>query len=173
MGTSGPGNIVHIDNLYVKTLNVQDNVSIVIGDFCVIDATSKKLRPLVTTDFSADNTFLVLTSFPVFQAGENANNLNTTEALLRKNQCECITVGSDWVCKMAAGTLPTHAAGILRVDSDTTNPFQISHYLANGTTALVTANSLGQYKHKEFSTIAEISVLADDGVISTGVMSGI
>ncbi len=165
MGTGGPGNIVHIDNLYVKTFNVQDNVNIVIGDFVVIETTG--VRPLLDSDFSGADLFLDLSTVNVVQAGENANNLTTTDALLRKNQIECITKGSDWVVVMRVGVLPDNPVGILRVG--TAELFEVS-YLDINVPSVVAANErLGVYKHKEFSTVAEVSVQDDNGIISTGV----
>jgi len=165
MGTGGPGNIVHIDNLYVKTFNVQDNVNIVIGDFVVIEATG--VRPLLDSDFTGPDLFLDLSTVNVVQAGENANNLTTTDALLRKNQIECITKGSDWVVVMRVGVLPDNPVGILRVG--TAELFEVS-YLDIATPSVVLANErLGVYKHKEFSTVADVSAQDDNGIISTGV----
>jgi len=167
MGTSGPGNIVHIDNLYVKTLQVKDNVSIIIGDYVVYELATDKIRPLVIGDFSGDDAFLDLSTIAVFQAGESSNNLTTTDPLLRKTECECITVGSDWVTTMRAGTRPTESVGILRVDADD-NKFQTSHKTAAA--AVVGAGErLGQYKHKEFLSVAVVSTQDEDGVVSTGV----
>ncbi len=164
MGTGGPGNIVHIDNLYVKTFNVQDDVNIVIGDFVVIEATG--VRPLLDSDFTGADLFLDLSTVNVVQAGENANNLTTTDALLRKDQIECITKGSDWTTIMRVGTLPDNPVGILRVGS--AELFEVSNTnVAAG--ALAAGETLGVYKHKEFSTVADVSVQDDNGIISTGV----
>jgi len=167
MGTGGPGNIVHIDNLYVKTFNVKDNVNIVLGQFVVIedDAGFAVARPLVDADFTGADVFLDLSSLNIVQAGENANNLTTTDALLRKGQIECITKGSDWTTVMRVGTLPDTPVGILRVG--TAELFEVSNTnVAAG--SLVAGETLGVYKHKEFSTVAEITVQDDNGVISTG-----
>ncbi len=62
MGTGGPGNIVHIDNLYVKTFNVKDNVNITLGQFVVIedDGGFAVARPLVDADFTGADLFLDL-----------------------------------------------------------------------------------------------------------------
>jgi len=158
MGTGGPGNIVHIDNLYVKTFNVQDNVNIVLGQFVVIEATGA--RPLVAADFTGDDTFLDLNVDNIVQAGEDANNLTTTDALLRKDQIECITKGSDWSAIMEAGVLPDNTIGIKRDDA-TASIFVIA-------ATIVAAEILGVYKHKEFSTVADVSVTDDNGIISTG-----
>ena len=78
MGSGGPGNITHIDNLYVKTVPVTTNQSVSLGDFLIFDTDG--YRTLLTTDFSADNTFLDLSVDNVVQALEDANNLNTTPA---------------------------------------------------------------------------------------------
>ena len=169
MGTGGPGNIVHIDNLYVKTFNVKDNVNIVLGDFVVIedDGGFAVARPLVDADFTGANLFLDLSTINVVQAGENANNLTATDALLRKGQIECITKGSDWTVVMRAGVLPDNPVGILRVG--TAELFEVS-YLDIDTPSVVASNErLGVFKHKEFSVVAEISVQDDNGIISTGV----
>ncbi len=167
MGTGGPGNIVHIDNLYVKDLPVKDNTNIILGDFVIFEV-GAGVRPLVAGDFSGGNdTFLNLGTNQVFQAGESSNNLTTTPVLDRKVTCECITVGSDWSLVMRAGSVPTGPVGILRVDA-ATPLFQLSQFLANGTTLITAGNVLGQYKHKEFSTQADVSVQGDNGIVSTG-----
>lgn len=158
MGTGGPGNIVHIDNLYVKTFNVQDDINIVLGDYVVIEAIG--VRPLAATDFTGNDTFLDLSTINVVQAGEDANNLNTTDPLLRKNQIECITKGSDWTLIMGVDVLPDQAVGIFNVGA-----FTKIEARASSTAGTV----LGVYKHKEFSTVAEVSALDDNGIISTGV----
>jgi len=64
VGTGGPGNIVHIDNLYVKTINVKDNVNIILGQFVVIEDDSgfAVARPLVDADFSGADLFLDLST---------------------------------------------------------------------------------------------------------------
>ena len=169
MGTGGPGNIVHIDNLYVKTFNVKDNVNINLGNFVVIELDSgvAVARPLLDSDFAGAGLFLNLSTVNVVQAGEDANNLTTTDALLRKGQVECITKGSDWTVIMRAAVLPDNPVGILRVGS--AELFEVS-YLDIDTPSVVAANErLGVYKHKEFSTVAEISAQDDNGIISTGV----
>ncbi len=162
MGTGGPGNIVHIDNLYVKTFNVKDNVNIVLGEYVVIedDAGFAVARPLVVGDV-ANTAFVDLTSLNIVQAGENANNLTTTDALLRKGQIECITKGSDWTTVMASGVLPDSTIGIKRDDAAV-----VTIFVADAT--IVPAEILGSYKHKEFSTVAELSATDDNGIISTG-----
>jgi len=161
MGTGGPGNIVHIDNLYVKTFNVKDNVNIVLGDFVVIenDGGFAVARPLVIGDV-LDAAFVDLLLLNIVQAGEDANNLTTTDALLRKNQIECITKGSDWTTVMEAGVLPDNTVGIKRDDASA-SIFVIAAVTVPG-------DILGSYKHKEFSTVAEISATDDNGIISTG-----
>jgi len=169
MGTGGPGNIVHIDNLYTKTFNVKDNVNITLGQFIVIedDSGSAVARPLADSDFTGADLFLDLTTINVVQAGEAANNLTTTDSILRKNQIECITKGGDWTVVMRVGVLPDNPVGILRVG--TAELFEVS-YLDIDTPSIVAANErLGIYKHKEFSTVAEVSVQDDNGIISTGV----
>jgi len=160
MGTSGPGNITHIDNLYVKTFDVQDNVNIVIGDFVVIEATGA--RPLLATDTTggAIGDFIEVTTKNIVQAGEDANNLTTTDPLLRKDQIECITKGSDWVVKMGAGVLPDNPVSIFLV---TVAPV-VTEVRLNADRLEV----IGVYKHKEFSTVATPSLLDDNGIISTG-----
>lgn len=165
MGTSGPGNIVHIDNLYVKTFNVQDDVNIVLGDFVVIEATGA--RPLLDSDFSAPDVFLDLSLLNIVQAGEDANNLTTTDELLRKDQIECITKGSDWVVVMRVGVLPDNPVGILRVG--TAELFEVSYLDIDAPSVVAVNERLGVYKHKEFSTVADVSVQDDNGIISTGV----
>ena len=164
MGTGGRGNIVHIDNLYVKTFNVQDDVNIVLGDYIVIEATGA--RPLLTSDFGGNDMFLTLNLINLVQAGEDANNLNTTDALLRKNQIECITKGSDWTLNMRAGVLPDNPVGILRVDG-ADEIFQAASETV-GTTSVSGSERIGIYKHKEFSTVASVAVQDDNGIISTG-----
>ena len=168
MGTGGPGNIVHIDNLYVKTFNVKDNVNITIGQFVVLEDDSgfAVARPLVDADFGAAGEFLDLSLFNIVQAGENSNNLTTTDALLRKPKIECITKGSDWTTVMRAGVLPDKPVGIVRVG--TAELFEIANVDIATSAALAVGETLGVYKHKEFSTIAEISAQDDDGVLTTG-----
>lgn len=168
MGTGGPGNIVHIDNLYVKTFNVKDDVNIVLGQFVVIedDAGFAVARPLVDADFSGADLFLDLSLLNIVQAGENANNLTTTDALLRKGEIECITKGSDWVTIMRDGVLPDKPVGIVRVG--TAELFEIANVDIATSAALAVGETLGVYKHKEFSTVAEISAQDDNGVLTTG-----
>ena len=157
MGSGGPGNIVHIENLYVKPQAVKSNTNIVLGDFVIFDTDG--LRSLLDGDFGGNNTFLDLQGTPVFQAAENANNLDTTDPLIKKDTISVITTGSDWTCKMGAGVEPGEPVGIKRVDAATPH-FQILE-------TIVAKEILGSYKHKEFATLAAISVLNDDGVIST------
>ncbi len=165
MGTGGPGNIVHIDNLYVKTFNVQPNVNIILGQFVVIESTG--VRPLVDSDFTGADVFLDLSTINVVQAGENANNLTTTDPLLRKDQIECITKGSDWTVVMRAGVLPDNPVGILRVG--TAELFEVSYLDINVPSVVASNERLGVFKHKEFSTVATVSAQDDNGIISTGV----
>jgi len=169
VGTGGPGNIVHIDNLYVKTFNVKDDVNITLGQFVVIedDAGSAVARPLVDADFTGADLFLDLSTINVVQAGEDANNLTTTDSLLRKGQIECITKGSDWTVVMRVGVLPDNPVGILRVG--TAELFEVSYLDINAPSVVASNERLGVYKHKEFSTVAEVSVQDDNGIISTGV----
>jgi len=161
MGTGGPGNIVHIDNLYVKTFNVKDNVNISLGQFVVIedDGGFAVARPLVDADFTGADLFLDLSTINVVQAGEDANNLTTTDALLRKNQIECITKGSDWTVVMRVGVLPDNPVvlpdnpvGILRVG--TAELFEVSYLDINAPSVVAANERLGIYKHKEFSTVS-------------------
>jgi hypothetical protein len=160
-----PGKIVHIDNLYVKTRAVKFNTVIVTGEYCIFDTDG--LRPLVVGDFSADDRFLSIGTKPVFQAGHNANNLTTTAVNDRVTEVSVITVGSDWICKMAAGVEPSKRVGISRLDSRV--PIIAVSDVANAVAPTIT-ETLGQYKHKEFAQLASDSVLNDDGVISTGVL---
>jgi len=169
VGTGGPGNIVHIDNLYVKTFNVKDNVNITLGQFVVIenDGGSAVARPLVDADFSGADVFLDLSTINIVQAGEDANNLTTTDEILRKDQIECITKGSDWTVVMRAGVLPDNPVGILRVG--TAELFEVSYLDIDSPSVVASNERLGVYKHKEFSTVADVSVQDDNGIISTGV----
>lgn len=162
-----PGNIVHIDNLYVKTQAVKTNATIVQGEYLIFETDG--LRPLVATDFSADNTFLAIGDKPVFQAGHDANNLNTTAAKDRVTKVSVLTIGSDWVCKMAAGVEPTKRVGISRLDARVPI-IAVSDVAGVGVLKPTIDETLGQYKHKEFAQLAQDSLLNDDGVISTGVL---
>ena len=67
MGTGGPGNIVHIDNLTVQDFAVLTNTSIVLGDFVIFDTTG--VRPLVAGDFTENDAFLDIQATPLFQEG--------------------------------------------------------------------------------------------------------
>lgn len=169
MGTSGRGNIIHIDNTYVKPINVADNVKIELGDYCLIIEESGEavVRPLLAADFSADDTFLVLTPNSVVIAGEEADNLDLTDESLRKAQCTCILRGTDWEANTRAGILPEQIVGLLRVDG-ADEVFQISHFLSNGTTPVISGEVLGTYKTKSFTSIARISQQDDLSIIQTG-----
>ena len=168
MGTGGPGNIVHIDNLYVKDFAVKDDTNILLGDFVIIEATGV-VRPIETGDFIDNDRFLDLSAHQVAQAGESANNLNATPVGDRKTTCECITIGSDWTVVMRPGTIPSAPVGILRFDAGPGPGFKVSQFQTDGTTKAAANEILGQYKHKEFNTLASISVDLDHGVISTGI----
>lgn len=173
MGSGGPGNIVHIDNLYVKTVKVKSNTKVTLGSFIIFDTNG--YRDLVVGDFSANDVFLDIYSElgansvkGVFQAGEDADNLTTTAVNDRKPEVAVITVGSDWTVKMAAGVKPTRRVGIHRLDAR--SPIIAVSDVEDTivTPSAPTLNQiLGIYKHKEFARLAENSVLNDDGVIST------
>lgn len=165
MGTGGRGNIVHIDNLYVKTFNVKDNVNILLGDYVIFE-TGAGMRPLVVGDFTGDDTFLDLELNNLLIAGEDANNLDTTDPLLKKNQIECLTKGTDWTLNMRAGVDPDKPIGILRVDAGP-EPFQAANAQVSAE-IVATKERLGIYKHKEFSTVADTSAQDDNGIVSTG-----
>ena len=165
MGSGGPGNIVHIDNLYVKPVAVADNTAILLGEYLIFDTTG--YRPLVAGDFSADDRFLNLQVDNVVQAGHDANNLTTTPVNDRVTEVTVITKGSDWTTKMAAGVEPGKPVGITRLDART--PIIAVADIANALPPIL-VEQLGTYKHKEFARLAEDSVLNDDGVISTGVV---
>lgn len=156
------GDIVHIEGLYVKPQPVKDNVNILKGDYLIDDS---GLRPLLASDFATDAIFFDIGDEPVFQAGHDANNLNTTPVKDRVTEVSPITKGSDMVCKMAAGVKPDDTVGISRLDSRTP-------IIAISDVAAATEPTLQQifgiYKHKEFAKLAAISVLNDDGVIATG-----
>lgn len=162
MGSGGPGNIVHIDNLYVKTVDVRTNDSVLLGDFVIFDTTG--FRTVVAGDFALDDRFFDLQTEPVFQALEDANNLTTTPIEDRKDEVAVAILGTDWVAKMAAGVLPGQRVGIHRLDART--PIIAISQTANA--AFPTLDqSLGHYQHKEFARKALVSVLNDDGVIHT------
>lgn len=163
MGTGGPGNIVHIDNLTVQDFAVKTNTSIVLGDFVIFDS---GVRPIVAGDFTGNDAFLDIQATPVYQAGESSNNLTTTPVNERKTTCECITRGSDISAVMRVGATPDSPVGILRVDGGTP-VFQIASQDV-GATVVAAKEVLGIYKYKEFSTEANISVQGDNGVIATG-----
>lgn len=165
MGSGGPGNISHIDNLYVKPQAVKTNTNILLGDYVIFDTDG--LRSIIAADFSADNRFLNLISFPVFQAAESANNLTTTPVLDRKTSISVIGIGADWVNKMEAAILPGKTVGVKRLDSHT--PVFFAAHNANAVIPNV-AETLGRYTHKEFATEAEISVDNDDGLVHTGLI---
>jgi len=160
MGTSGPGNITHIDNLYVKTFDVQPNTNVQLGDFVVVTTTG--VRQFVATDTTGGSVgdFAKLSLISVVQAAEDANNLNSTDASLRKNQITCITKGSDWVVTMKEDVLPdSHVAIFITT---------VAPSVVDVRTSTDPAETLGVYKHKEFSTVARPSLLNDNGIVSTG-----
>ena len=162
MGSGGPGNIVHIDNLYVKTVTCKTNIKILLGEFLIFDTDG--YRPLLAADCGtgAIGQFLSLgDEQSVYQAGEDADNLTTTAVADRKPEVAVITRGADWVAKMEANVKPDSRVGI---QVKTTAP---DTFVMNLVTTLATL--IGIYKHKEFARLAEDSVLDDDGVISTGV----
>ena len=164
MGSGGPGNITHIDNLYVKPQAVKTNTIILLGEYVIFETDG--LRTIVAGDFSADDRFLDIKSNPVFQAAESANNLTTTLILDRKTSITVINIGADWINKMDAGVLPGRQVGIKRLDSHT--PVFFVSDIANS--VVPTFNeTLGKYQHKEFATTAAISVDNDNGTVHTGV----
>jgi len=165
MGSGGPGNIVHIDNLYVKTVAVKSNTKVTLGSYLIFDTDG--YRDLVAGDFSADDRFLDLQVDNVVQAGEEADNLTTTPVNDRKPEVAVITKGSDWVTKMAVGVEPGKPVGISRLDARV--PIIAVADVANSL-APVLVERLGTYKSKEFARLAGDSVLNDDGIISTGVV---
>jgi len=164
-GSGGPGNITHIDNLYVKTVAVKTNVKVLLGEFLIFETDG--YRTLVAADFSADNRFLNLQVDNVVQAGEDADNLTTTAVNDRKPEVAVITKGSDWVTKMAVGVEPGKPVGITRLDART--PVIAVADVANALPPIL-VEVLGSYKHQEFARLAADSVLNDDGIISTGVV---
>lgn len=165
MGSGGPGNITHIDNLYVKTVPVKSNTAVLLGEYLIFDTDG--YRTLLTTDFSADNTFLDLNVDNVVQAGEDANNLTATPVEDRKGEVSVIMRGSDWVVKMAAGVEANKRVGISRLDSRVPI-IAVSDVAAAIPAAPTLDETLGVYKHKEFARQALTSVLNDDGIVSTG-----
>lgn len=164
MGSGGPGNITHIDNLYVKPQAVKTNTNILLGDYVIYDTDG--LRTIIPGDFSADDSFLDIKATPVFQAAESANNLTTTLEVNRKTSITVINIGADWINKMDAGVLPQKSVGIKRLDSHT--PVFYASDVANSVGPTFNEN-LGRYQHKEFATEAAISVDNDDGTVHTGV----
>ncbi|KKK70646.1 hypothetical protein LCGC14_2921880 [marine sediment metagenome] len=173
MGSGGPGNIVHIDNLYAKSVKVADNTAILIGEYLIFDTTG--YRPLVVSDFSGNDVFLDIYSElgangvdGVFQAAHDANNLTTTPVRDRVGEVSVLTVGTDWVVKAAAGIEPGRRVGIHRLDART--PIIA---ISDVEDTLVTPSaptidqSLGIYKGKEFARLSETSVLNDDAIVST------
>ena len=159
------GDIVHIEGLYVKPQAVKTNIKILKGDLCIFDTDG--LRPILTTDFAADNRFLDIGSTPVFQAGHDADNLDSTAVGDRVTQVSVITKGSDLVYSMAAAVKPDDKVGISRLDSRT--PVIAISDVANSAEPTI-EEVLGIYKHKEFAKLAANSALNDDGVIATGVV---
>ena len=161
MGTAGPGNIVHIDNLYVKTFDVKEDEILRLGEISVYDDTSDALITLNDDGVVADTVIVNAQTFRPVQNGEDADNRLATDEILKKSQIECITIGSDWEGKMEADILPGQSVGIKRVDA-AVGGFRFA--------ATVVANEVvGIYKHKTFSTVAKKSVLDDSGIVSTGV----
>lgn len=165
MGSGGPGNIVHIDNLYVRTVPVKSNTKVTLGSYLIFDTDG--YRDLVVGDFALDDRFLDLQVDNVVQAGEDADNLTTTPVNDRKPEVAVITKGSDWVTKMAVGVEPGKPVGISRLDART--PKIAVADVANALPPVL-VERLGTYKHKEFARLSEDSLLNDDGVISTGVV---
>jgi len=164
MGSGGPGNITHIDNLYVKPQPVKTNTNILLGEYMIFDTDG--LRSIVAGDFTADDRFLDIKATPVFQAAESANNLTSTLEVNRKTSISAIHIGADWINKMDAGVLPQKTVGVKRLDSHT--PVFFVSDTANGAAPTFNEN-LGRYQHKEFATDAAISVDNDDGTVHTGV----
>lgn len=161
MGSGGPGNIVHIENLYVKPIAVKTNAKINLGNYCIFDTDG--LRELTAADCGtgAIGQFLSLVDeLAVYQAGETADNLTTTPVLDRKTKVNVILRTSDWVTIMEAGVRPNTRVGI-QVKTLTPDTFVV-----NNTSTF--DNIIGLYMHKEFAALAETSVLDDDGVIATG-----
>ena len=165
MGSGGPGNIVHIDNLYILTVKVKTNVKVTLGSFLIFDTDG--YRDLIAGDFALDNRFLNLQVDNVVQAGEDADNLTTTAVADRKTEVSVITKGADWVTSMAAGVEPGKPVGISRLDARV--PIIAVADVANALPPVL-VEVLGSYKKKEFARLAEDSILNDDGIISTGVV---
>lgn len=167
MGSGGPGNIVHIDNLYVVTVPVKTNDSVLLGEFLIFDTDG--YRTLIASDFSADNAFLDLQVDNVVQAAHDANNLTATPVADRVALVSVISKGSDWVTKMAVGVEPGKPVGISRLDARTP-VIAVSDVAGALAVAPTLVQQLGTYKKKEFAILAADSVLNDDGIISTGVV---
>jgi len=166
VGNGGPGgSVVHIDNLDAKPQPVKTNTKIEDGDFCINDS---GLRPIVAGDFPANDRFMDLSIIPIVLAAAGADNLDTTLVRERQTEVPVLRVITDWVTFMAAGVNPNFAVGIHRLD---TYPGAFKWRIAAFANSLTPTNKeiLGVYKGKRFSTIAEISVLEDDGIITTGV----
>jgi len=163
------GDIVHIENLDVKTITVKTNIAILKGEYVIFDTDG--YRPLLATDFSADDRFLDLSSEGVngvdgvFQAAEDANNLTTTPVADRRTEVSVIRGGSDWVTKVAVGIEPGRRVGISRLDSRV--PIIAVADVANAL-APTLDETLGTYSNKEFARLAATSVLNDDAIIKTG-----
>ena len=168
MGTSGRGNIIHIDNTYVKPINVAENVKIELGNYCIVieESSEAVVRPLLASDFSGNDAFLDINTNSVVIAGEEADNLDTTEESLRKTQCTCLLRGTDWEANTRAGVLPEQPVGLLRVDGED-EPFQFAHE-TDGATPVASGEVVGTYKTKSFTSIARISQQDDLSIIQTG-----
>lgn len=156
MGTSGSGNIVHIDNLYVKTYAVKEDEVLKLGEISVLPTGTDELIAFGITN----DTVLDITALTPHQNGEDADNRLLTDSILRKDQIEVITLGSDWSGPMEANITPGASVGIKKVND---NPEGYRFIATNAITEVV-----GVYKHKEFSTVAKVSLLNDNGIISTG-----
>ena len=164
MGSGGPGNITHIDNLYVKTVPVMANTAVVLGDYLIFDTTG--YRTLLTTDFGGDDSFLDLQVDNVVQAAHDANNLTTTPIADRVDEVSVLTKGSDWVVKAAVGIEPGKPVGICRLDART--PIIAVADIANALPPVL-VEILGTYKAVEFARLAANTLLDDDAIVSTGV----
>ena len=160
MGTSGPGNVIHIDNLYPKTHDVKADELINLGTIAIYDDTSDAVITLNDDGVVSEGAVLNAQTNRPSQAGEDANNLTTTDALLRKSQIEVLTRGGDWEGRMEAGILPGDTVGIKRVDA-ALGGFRFT--ATNTVTQIV-----GIYKGKSFSSVSKKSVLDDNGIVSTG-----
>lgn len=158
------GDIVHIERLTVKPQACKTNINILKGDFLMFETDG--LRPVLVGDFPADDRFFDIGAEPIFQAGHDANNLTTTPVGDRVTQVSAIHIGSDWVCKIAAGVDPSDKVGLSNLASRT--PVIAISEIANALEPTI-VEALGRYSHKEFAKLAAISVLNDDAVIETGV----